>query len=748
MTNRLLKSLAVTLALLGTLSGGSSWAGETREQQMMLGDNTDRIFIQGMRPMAMGGAFVAVADDENAMFYNPAGLARLQYWRFTLPYFMLGTDTHSFDQMQFWAGHANEFTKFPDVSPETGSALANTRIHAVTEGSWKYVGPHFGCGMWLTTDDLMTTSAILVPQVHWDVRVALIETMSFGWGWQIPYFGYLAAGSTFKATQRGGTLQTKNALELADMKEVNLRQEWGGGFDLGLMYQPTTEWTFAVMAADLYTRIMEEVQPPNLKVGVAYKPYFLNFQDLGTTLALDVVEMNWQGDNEFKNTPNNASQINLSKTRMGLEFLLSGLLALRGGFYQGYPTAGVALVTSFINVEWTYFGRELGTYPGQQPEWNQRLSIDWHTGGPVVTPTPTVTLTPTPTATPEFTETPTPTVTPQFTATPRPKPQPTVSGKIPKLHGVFVGFTGDVTLVPKMPEGVESATSWNLVITNARGALMKRYFGEGQPPKSFAWNAKDTAGMRVPSKELYPFTLTIVEGSDTKMVKGTIFIIDTIPKLYTSKNFEQYPDKVYFSIKDPIKTESWRLDIYDDANQVIRSYVTKEELFKAFAWDSKDNAGAAVLNNASYRYELSAVDEEGHQIIVADRIRPVLATMYKNGSRDTIKIGNILFDTGKAFLTAEMFDKVIKCAYVINDEPACEAVVNGHTDAVGKLKTNMKLSLVRAESVRQFLVSEQNVPDYQLTIQGWGPTKPVASNKTADGRKKNRRDEVIIRLPR
>jgi hypothetical protein len=107
------------------------------------------------------------------MFYNPAGLARLQYWRFTLPYFMLGTDTHSFDQMQFWAGHANEFTKFPDVSSETGSALANTRIHAVTEGSWKYVGPHFGCGMWLTTDDLMTTSAVLVPQVHWDVRAAL-----------------------------------------------------------------------------------------------------------------------------------------------------------------------------------------------------------------------------------------------------------------------------------------------------------------------------------------------------------------------------------------------------------------------------------------------------------------------------------------------------------------------------------------------------------------------------------------------
>jgi outer membrane protein OmpA-like peptidoglycan-associated protein len=154
----------------------------------------------------------------------------------------------------------------------------------------------------------------------------------------------------------------------------------------------------------------------------------------------------------------------------------------------------------------------------------------------------------------------------------------------------------------------------------------------------------------------------------------------------------------------------------------------------------------AVPNNASYRYELAALDTDGNQIVVADRLRPVLAAILKNEGRTTIKIGNILFDTGKAFLTAEMFDKVIKSAYVVNDEPACEAVVNGHTDTVGKLKTNMKLSLVRAESVRQFLVQEQNVPEYQLTIQGWGPTKPVASNKTPDGRKQNRRDEVIIRL--
>jgi len=742
--------MALSLALPFTAR-----AGETREQQLILGDNTDRIFIQGIRPLGMGGAGVAVADDDNALFYNPAGLGRITRWQFTFPYFLLGTDTRSFDQALFWAKHYNEFSQFPDVSPETASALSNTRLRFRTEGAMKYVGPNFGFGVWLNTEPQLSTRAILVPEATWDIKVGLVENLSFGWGWDIPSFGFLSAGVGFKAVQRGFTRETRNMLELADLGDLNIGQEWGAGFDLGILYQPTSELSFAVVAADLYTRIIEEVQPPNLKVGFAYRPWWLNFEDLNTTLAVDVVELNWQGDNEFKNTPNNAAQINLAKLRVGLEFWLAQFVALRGGISQGYPTAGFGLTTPFINLEWAYFGRELGTYPGQSPEWNQRISVDWHIGGPVITPTPTPMPTATPTATstvtptPEFTFTPTPTETPEATPTQRPTPQPTLTGRIPKLHGTFVGFTGTVTLVPKLPEDAGEIGSWSLVITNPQGVIMRRYAGNGQPPKSFIWNAKDGKGVRVSTKVQYPFVLTLnSEGGEPQTVKGSLCIVDTIPKLYTNRNYEIYPDKVYFSLKSPLQdTESWRLDIFNDANQIIRSYVTQEVLFKAFAWDAKEESGAVVPNNASYRYELSVQDSGGNQIVISDRIRPVTSQIYQSEGRTTIKIGGILFDTGKAFLTAEMFDKVIKSAYLSNDEPASETVIDGHTDSTGTKKLNMKLSLVRAESVRRFLVDEQNVPDYKLRIQGWGPTKPVATNKTAAGRRQNRRDEVIIRMP-
>jgi outer membrane protein OmpA-like peptidoglycan-associated protein len=741
---------AALLLLLSSLALVSpAAAGETREQQLILGDNTDRIFASGIRPLGMGGAYVAVADDDNVLFYNPAGLGSLQRWQFTLPAFQLGTDTHSFDQILFWLKNYSEFSKFPSVSPEVARNMAGTRIHALTQGAVKYVGPNFGWGVWLNTDELLTTKAILIPEATWNVRLCLIENFSFGWGWDIPGFGLLDAGLTFKARQAGYTTQTRNVLELTELGNMNFNQEWGGGFDLGIMYRPTKETSFALVVADLYTRIMEEVQPPNLKVGFAYRPAWLNFEDLNSTLAVDVVELNWQGDNEFKNNPSNATQINLSKVRLGIEFWLSHLVALRGGISQGYPTAGFGLTTPFINLEWAYFGRELGTYPGQNPEWNQRISLDWHIGAPAITPTPTPTPTATPAPTPEATLTPTPTATPEFTPTARPTPQPTLTGKIPKLHGTFVGFTGTITLLPKLPDDMTDIAAWNLAIANSRGAVMKRYAGNGQPPKSFEWNGRNPAGERVSTQEQYPYVLSLTAGSgEARSVTGTAFLVDTIPKLYTSHSYELYADKVYFSIKNPPPGVGyWKLDIFNDANQLIRAFVTQEELFKAFAWDSKDESGAVVANNGAYRYELTALDSSGNQILISDRIRPVLAQIYQSEGRTTIKIGNILFDTGKAFLTAEMFDKVIKSAYVVNDATASEAVVNGHTDSTGTKKMNMKLSLVRAESARRFLVDEQNVPAYQLSIQGWGPTKPVASNKTAEGRRQNRRDEVVIRLP-
>lgn len=110
-----------------------------------------------------------------------------------------------------------------------------------------------------------------------------------------------------------------------------------------------------------------------------------------------------------------------------------------------------------------------------------------------------------------------------------------------------------------------------------------------------------------------------------------------------------------------------------------------------------------------------------------------------------VEARSIFFVTGKATLdaakpaTTTSLDAIKE---ILKNYPYAKFEVNGHTDNVGKPAANKKLSEARAKAVVDALVS-RGVNAENLTAQGFGDTKPVASNKTAQGRAENRRTEVI-----
>jgi OOP family OmpA-OmpF porin len=73
------------------------------------------------------------------------------------------------------------------------------------------------------------------------------------------------------------------------------------------------------------------------------------------------------------------------------------------------------------------------------------------------------------------------------------------------------------------------------------------------------------------------------------------------------------------------------------------------------------------------------------------------------------------------------------------------AVIEGHTDNVDTAEYNQKLSEARANSVRQYLIDNFGIKASRLTAVGYGETKPIASNKTEEGRQKNRRVQAVIK---
>lgn len=105
---------------------------------------------------------------------------------------------------------------------------------------------------------------------------------------------------------------------------------------------------------------------------------------------------------------------------------------------------------------------------------------------------------------------------------------------------------------------------------------------------------------------------------------------------------------------------------------------------------------------------------------------------------------NVFFSTGSSKLLAKSYSKLNDVVAILNDNPSYKVAIDGHTDNTGKADKNQTLSEDRAGSVREYLVSK-GIDASRLTSTGYGQDKPVADNKTAAGRAKNRRVEMTLR---
>ena len=106
-------------------------------------------------------------------------------------------------------------------------------------------------------------------------------------------------------------------------------------------------------------------------------------------------------------------------------------------------------------------------------------------------------------------------------------------------------------------------------------------------------------------------------------------------------------------------------------------------------------------------------------------------------------IYGIYFDTGKSEVKSESQAALQEIAKLLSNDLGLKLLVVGHTDSVGQLEANMKLSQVRAEAVVQALTRSHGVAATRLKAKGAGPIAPVVTNRTEEGRAKNRRVELV-----
>lgn len=133
--------------------------------------------------------------------------------------------------------------------------------------------------------------------------------------------------------------------------------------------------------------------------------------------------------------------------------------------------------------------------------------------------------------------------------------------------------------------------------------------------------------------------------------------------------------------------------------------------------------------------------EENRRLIAA--LRGKGADVRATDRGVVVNLPDVLFEFNSARLTGDSLRTIREIADVAHTAADRRISVEGHTDSIGSIAYNKRLSVDRARSVADELVAS-GVPSRGLLVRGLGESEPIASNATAAGRARNRRVEVII----
>jgi OOP family OmpA-OmpF porin len=131
------------------------------------------------------------------------------------------------------------------------------------------------------------------------------------------------------------------------------------------------------------------------------------------------------------------------------------------------------------------------------------------------------------------------------------------------------------------------------------------------------------------------------------------------------------------------------------------------------------------------------IDEPAPAVAAA----PVEAPPPSGTQIGELKGAHFAFDSAR--LTSEGESRLSETVAIMQKHPDMRVSCNGYTDSIGSEAYNMRLGQRRADSVKEYLVS-QGIESSRISTQSFGKSNPVASNDTAEGRAENRRVEIVV----
>lgn len=214
----------------------------------------------------------------------------------------------------------------------------------------------------------------------------------------------------------------------------------------------------------------------------------------------------------------------------------------------------------------------------------------------------------------------------------------------------------------------------------------------------------------------------------------------------------------YFSRSDSVQSDlfSVKLPLFENQLFVVHYNFADAGTSKAVRTVVRMKDASLLMTGETFK--LTIEPEQSHTLLLEapgyepkeefvqwqQGLKEISKTIYLQPLREEIQtFENITFASNDSTISEGSYPDLLKIVQMMQDQERIKIEISSHTDAIGDEEKNLLLSKSRAAAIRSYLISKGIAPD-RLTIQWFGESRPVASNETAEGRRKNRRVEIKI----
>jgi OmpA-OmpF porin, OOP family len=245
------------------------------------------------------------------------------------------------------------------------------------------------------------------------------------------------------------------------------------------------------------------------------------------------------------------------------------------------------------------------------------------------------------------------------------------------------------------------------------------------------------------------FTWEDVILTNESQIQRISTVLDTLVR------FDNGIDAAVADIIRLIQGRESKIAIYADSLRLIQGILSQK---KAEAENYKQQidlmqARLGTLNEAEKKLQQQGkeiqqkVEKSNEQELTIRRIIGMFTEdegeVVRYGDEIILRLYSLTFPVGKDDIEPQFYPLLKKVQDVIKKFPGCSVKVEGHTDSQGSDDANQALSERRAKTVAEYLMANMGV-EIPINHQGFGESRPLESNDTAEGRAKNRRIEIII----